>query len=144
MKLYVASSWRNPHQPSVVNALRSAGHECYDFRNPPNRAGFQWRDVGIEGTAIDGPGMRAALSHPDAKAGFEADFLGMRWADGCVLVLPCGRSAHLEAGFMAGAGKPVFVLWPPTPEGPDLMYRMTQGVFDSVEEIILAIAGGWT
>ena len=33
-KIYVASSWRNREQPSVVKALREAGHEVYDFRNP--------------------------------------------------------------------------------------------------------------
>lgn len=26
LKLYVASSWRNPFQPAVVTALREAGH----------------------------------------------------------------------------------------------------------------------
>ena len=34
-KIYVASSWRNPHQPAIVEELRVAGHEVYDFRNPP-------------------------------------------------------------------------------------------------------------
>ena len=33
-KIYVASSWRNPYQPEVVAALKKAGHEVYDFRNP--------------------------------------------------------------------------------------------------------------
>lgn len=35
MKIYVASSWRNTYYPSVVSALRDAGHDVYDFRNPP-------------------------------------------------------------------------------------------------------------
>ena len=33
-KIYVASSWRNVFYPDVVSALREAGHEVYDFRNP--------------------------------------------------------------------------------------------------------------
>ena len=45
-KIYVASSWRNPYQPEVVAALRKAGHEMYDFRNPKdNPGGFHWADV---------------------------------------------------------------------------------------------------
>jgi len=48
--------------------------------------------------------------HPVAKAGFALDKAGMDKADCCVLVLPSGRSAHLEAGYMAGEGKPVFTL----------------------------------
>ena len=35
MHIYVASSWRNTYYPDVVAALRNAGHEVYDFRNPP-------------------------------------------------------------------------------------------------------------
>ena len=45
-RIYVASSWRNPYQPEVVAALRKAGHEVYDFRNPKdNPGGFHWADV---------------------------------------------------------------------------------------------------
>ncbi len=36
MHLYVASSWRNTYYPEVVAALREAGHEVYDFHNPPS------------------------------------------------------------------------------------------------------------
>ena len=32
-KIYVASSWRNVFYPDVVQRLRDAGHEVYDFRN---------------------------------------------------------------------------------------------------------------
>lgn len=34
MNIYVASSWRCARQPAVVAALRAAGHEVYDFKNP--------------------------------------------------------------------------------------------------------------
>ena len=30
MKIYLASSWRNQHQPEVLQALRAAGHEVYE------------------------------------------------------------------------------------------------------------------
>jgi hypothetical protein len=45
------------------------------------------------------------LSHPAAEDGFALDMGALEWCDACVLVLPCGRSAHLEAGWAAGAGK---------------------------------------
>ena len=46
MHIYVASSWRNTYYPEVVQALRDAGHEVYDFRNPPSGdPGFHWSDV---------------------------------------------------------------------------------------------------
>jgi len=36
---------------------------------------------------------------------FHNDIKAMEACDACVLVLPCGRSAHTEAGWFAGRGK---------------------------------------
>ena len=36
MKIYVANSWKNEYYLGVVLALRKAGHEAYNFRNPPS------------------------------------------------------------------------------------------------------------
>ena len=42
-QIYVASSWRNEYYPEVVEKLREAGHDVYDFRNPPSGdPGFKW------------------------------------------------------------------------------------------------------
>lgn len=122
-KLYVASSWRNEYQPAVVELMRELGHEVYDFRNPPQASGFAWSDVDPNWEKWTTPQYRECLFHPIAVKGFNNDFAGMRWADICLLVLPCGRSAHAEAGWMAGAGKPVFV-YSPVAQEPELMYRL--------------------
>jgi len=46
MKIYVASSWRNAVQPTVVLRLRDEGHEVYDFRHPsPGYDGFSWGEI---------------------------------------------------------------------------------------------------
>lgn len=119
--VYVASSWRNLAQPGVVATLRSLGLDVYDFRNPgPGDRGFSWKSIdgGWESWT---PGQwRDALGHPVARAGYANDRGGMDRADCCVLLLPSGRSAHLEAGYMAGQGKPVFTL-ALDPVEPDLM-----------------------
>jgi nucleoside 2-deoxyribosyltransferase len=64
----------------------------------------------------------------------------MDWADCCVLVLPCGRSAHIEAGYMAGRGKPVWVL-AVEPCEPELMYKLCKpgGLVTSVVELLGAM-----
>lgn len=87
------------------------GHEVYDFREPkPGYNGFSWRQVHPEWTSWTPEQWRDALRHPASQNGYTSDRGGMDWADIGVLVLPCGRSAHLEAGFMAGRGKPVLTL----------------------------------
>ncbi len=80
------------------------------------------------------------LHHPLAERQFEADMVALEQADVCVLVLPCGRSAHTEAGWMAGTGKKVIVYIPEMQE-PELMYKLFDAVVDSVEGIQTIIAG---
>jgi len=138
-KIYVASSWQNLIQPRVVDALRLAGHLVYDFRNPqPGNPGFHWTAVDPAWQSWDGGKFRDALEHPEARRGFALDFQAMKWADTCVLVMPCGRSAHLEAGFFTGAGKALYIL---LEDGePELMYRMADGLFVDLPELLSALA----
>lgn len=135
-RIYVASSWRNPCQPEVVARLRSAGHEVYDFRNPAdNPGGFRWSDIDDKWLDWSASEYIAQLGHPVAERGFKADFDAMRWADVCVLVLPCGRSAHTEAGWFAGCGKKTIVYLPEKQE-PELMYKLFDAVTDSLEGLL--------
>ena len=69
-----------------------------------------------------------------AEKGFKADLDAMLWADVCVLVLPCGRSAHTEAGWFAGKGLKTIVYMPEKQE-PELMYKLFDGIVGSLEEL---------
>lgn len=136
MKVYVASSWRNNDQPGVVAALREAGHEVYDFRNPgPGRHGFAWSDIDPAWQSWTPDQFAAALSHPIAAAGFASDHAAMEWADAVVMVMPCGRSAHLELGWACGRGKLALVLQTAAAE-PELMYLEAAAVCTSLDEVI--------
>lgn len=134
-RIYVASSWRNPQQPLVVEMFRQCGHEVYDFRNPrPGDIGFSWSEVDPEWLAWKPRPFCDALEHPIAVAGFDSDFAAMEWADTFVLALPCGRSAHLEAGWAIGQGKPTAILLHEDKFEPELMYRMADTLVCSLEE----------
>lgn len=119
MKIYVASSWRNIYQPAVVGLCRKAGHETYDFRNPgPGDSGFGWSEIDPAWKAWDFERYRKLLNHPRAQQGFNLDMGGLRNCDACVLVYPCGKSAHLELGWAAGSGKRTAILVPSDIEHP--------------------------
>lgn len=181
--VYVASSWRNPMQQMVVETLRAASIDCYDFRNPDEGTGFSWSEVKPQSAPASiavcqhcgqdvarasfaalghwepdydpdhdpvcwrhvktGYSACATLSqyaipkkgsdwepvdeylrmldHPRAREGFAADFAAMQRADTFVMVLPCGKSAHLELGWATGAGKRTAILLE-NPVEPELMY----------------------
>ena len=138
-KVYVASSWRNPYFPDVVERLRRAGHEVYDFRNPPHGgAGFHWTDIDENAPDWTFEQYAEGLHHPLAERQFQADIDALTWADTCVLVLPSGRSAHTEAGYMAGSGKRVIVYIPEMVE-PELMYKLFDGVVGSLDDLVKAV-----
>lgn len=140
MKVYVASSWRCERQPNVVTLLHHAGIECYDFRNPPNGAGFGWEEVI---PSVDGNDHLTyqevyleALEHQRSVEGFNSDFAAMVECDACVLVLPCGRSAHLELGWFVGQGKPTAILLDGPLVQPELMYKMVDHVSTNLSDLI--------
>ena len=83
---------------------------------------------------------RENLNHPKAERQFHNDIEAMETCDACVLVLPCGRSAHTEAGWFAGRGKKVLAYIPEKQE-PELMYKLFSGVCSSMEELIEALNG---
>lgn len=138
MKVYVATSWCNDYQPDVVRGLREVGHEVYDFRNPaPGDRGFHWSEIDSQWESWSVDEYIHGLTHPLAKDGFEKDFAVMQLAAACVLVLPCGRSAHLEAGYFVGARKPLFILV--SRIEPELMYKMADSVHSGLGSLLMRL-----
>lgn len=142
-RIYVASSWRNQHQPSIVAFLRARGHQVYDFRSPffGLKDGFRWSDIDPDWEAWTPSQYRKRLlTSPVAALGFASDFRAMKWADTCVLVMPCGRSAHLELGWCSGAGKHTIVHIP-EPCEPELMNMLADEITVTRGELLDAING---
>jgi hypothetical protein len=118
LKIYPASSWRNATHPDVVCTLRADGHAVYDFHEGNN--GFRWPPCSTLREYI-----RQLESDPLVAAAFRRDKEALDWCDVCVLILPCGRSAHLEAAYASGLGKPVIVVLSEAESlEPELMYKL--------------------
>src|SRR6516162_6001119 len=61
-KIYVATSWRNSLQPSIVVALRADGHAVFDFREA--NGSFRWPPIAtaqdyMDCLATHGPAIAA-------------------------------------------------------------------------------------
>lgn len=141
MRIYVASSWRNQLQQSVVARLRTEGHQVYDFKNPaPGSNGFHWSEIDPCYRNWNPEGFRRALGHVLAIDGFDRDMHALETCEACVLVLPCGRSAHLELGWASGAGRLTFVLMT-APDEPELMYKMSSRIVTSLDELVHELHG---
>lgn len=75
----------------------------------------------------------------EVKNRFDDHFKAMSDADTCVLLLPCGRSSHVEAGYMAGAGKRVYVYDTSIHVTPELMYLTFDGYFHKEKDLLEAL-----
>jgi len=107
----------------------------YDFRHPaPGNDGFHWSEIDSKWKDWTPRQFRKALDHQMAADGFNHDRCALEESDATVLVLPCGRSAHLELGYACGSDQATYVLMT-EPQEPELMYKLCDGVVTSVDEL---------
>ncbi len=142
MRIYVASSWRNERQQEIVRSLRGEGHEVYDFKNPRGgENGFHWSNIDATWQDWSPKDYRQnLLTAREAAYGYMSDMRAMEWCEAMLLVMPCGRSAHLEMGWAAGARKITGYLIEDAFE-PELMTLMCDDIFVSLDEVLAAWRG---
>lgn len=134
--IYLASSWKNDYQQDLVLMLRALGYEVYDFKYDEG-ANFHWSEVGVNSDSESFADYMKGMGQERAKEGFASDFNAMQKCDTCILVLPCGKSAHLELGWFAGQGKRTAIFnTEHRPIQPELMYKLVDAVFDDWHNLL--------
>jgi hypothetical protein len=131
--VYLVGSLRNPEVLVVAEKLRQAGFEVFDDWMA---AGPEADDYWLKYEKQKGVGMKEALQSHAAKHVFEFDKYHLDRCDMAVLLLPAGKSGHLEVGYMAGKGKPTFALFDGEPDRWDVMYQFLSSVHFSVDTLI--------
>ena len=132
--IYVISSLKNGIAAAEVSkSLRAAGHMVFDswIAAGPD-ADDHWQAYEM----ARGHGYQEALDGIAAQHVYDFD---KRWLDYCdtgVLVMPAGKSAFSELGYMAGCGKQTFVLMDSEPVRYDVMLKLFTHVVWSVEELL--------
>ncbi|GAI94982.1 unnamed protein product, partial [marine sediment metagenome] len=81
------------------------------------------------------------LADPRTQRAFQEDRKWLNWANCVILLMPCGRSSHMEAGYGKGQGKLLYIFGD-FPKGEfDVMYGLADRLFrreelpEMVEEI---------
>jgi nucleoside 2-deoxyribosyltransferase len=133
MKIYLIGSLRNPEVLTIGNLLRSKGFNVFeDWMAAGKFADDAWRDYEKQ----RGHSYLEALNGLAAEHVFEYDKKHLDDSDAAVLVMPAGKSAHLEMGYMLGKNKPAFILFDKEPERYDVMYKFATGVFVDIKSLI--------
>lgn len=133
-KIYLIGSLRNPNVPIISKKLREAGHEVFDdwFAAGPE-ADDWWQRYEID----KGHNFKQALSGFAANHVYNFDKHHLDTNDLAILVLPAGKSGHLELGYMIGKGKPGYILFDDVmPDRWDVMYLFASAVFFNVESLV--------
>ena len=130
--VYVIGSLRNEKIPLLANDLRAMGFEVFDdWFSPGPEADEFWRKY----EKGRGSSYKQALSNWAGKHIFEFDKFHIDRADIGVLVMPAGKSGHMELGYMIGKGKPCFVFFEEEPDRWDIMYQFANGICFSFDEL---------
>lgn len=136
--IYLIGSLRNPEVPKVARILREAGHEVFDDWYA---AGPEADDHWMRYEQERGHDFARALDGYAARHVYEYDKSHLDRSGVGVLLMPAGKSGHLELGYMIGQGKPGYILLPSEPERFDVMYNFASGVYSSIEPLLKVLRG---
>ena len=133
MRIYLIGSLKNPKIPEIGKTLRSKGYEVYDeWHCPGSEADENWQAY----CKFNGLTYAQALEGWHAKQIYEIDKFHLDRADVGILVWPCGKSGHLEGGYLIGKGRKCYILLEGEPDRYDIMTRMMTKVCPTLETII--------
>lgn len=139
-KVYVIGSLRNPKIPEISKQLREAGFDVFDdwFAAGPEADDY-WQKY----EQNRGHDYKQALAGYAANHVYNFDKHHLDSCDIAILVLPAGKSGHLELGYCIGKGKQGYILFDTDgsmPDRWDVMYLFANGVFFRTEELIKEIS----
>lgn len=134
--LYLTGSLRNPRVPEIANRLRGVGHQVFDdWYASGNEADEKWQAYEQQ----RGRTYEEALNGLAADHVCEYDFKHLALADSIVLILPAGKSAHIEYGWALGCHKPAYIYFDQLPERWDVMYKRATRRFYTMEGLLIGI-----
>ncbi len=140
-KIYIASSWKM-HLVAIdlAKRLRAEGFEVDCFcDSTTGRYVFNFNEIfEIHGQHPEDWDAIRMLLEPQVQKAFAEDKKWLDWCDICILLVPSGRSAHLEAGYAKGSGKKLYI-YGDFPAGEwDVMYGFADGLYiwDQVQAMI--------
>jgi hypothetical protein len=133
--IYVIGSLRNETIPKVAAFLRTDGFDVFDdWYSAGPEADDYWKKY----EEAKGHDYYQALAGFAAEHVFNFDRSHLDRCDAAVLVLPAGRSGHLELGYASGKGKPTFILHD-NPERWDVMYRFATAVVPTQDALLVEL-----
>lgn len=136
MKYFIASRWRNRAiLDPLVAQIRSKGHRVFYFVEKPVTKHAQDLDPDVYMKQYEV--IKKWREDAYCKEVFEQDLQGLKENDILLLVLPAGKSAHMEAGIAYGLGKKCVLVGPI--EETESLYLAFHEWYPSIEEFLQSL-----
>ena len=130
--VYIIGALKNEQIPIIAKELTNEGYKVFsDWHNPGPEADMHWQ----KHEEFKGTSYKEALNGPHVETVFYYDMAYLDLCDIAILVLPAGKSGHLELGYVAGKGKKTFILLDKEPDRYDIMTKFATGVCNNLEEL---------
>ena len=131
---FVAGRTRNiPQILEVCKALDSVDKTYYCFAKNEDSHKKAGLDLHTDPNQLAEDFERRELGSESVRAIFEDDLDGLKLSNNFLLVLPAGKSAHIEAGIAYGLGKHCYAIG--SYEKTDSLYLIFDKIFASIEEM---------
>jgi hypothetical protein len=131
--IYIIGALRNPEIPKFANELAALGFEAFaDWYSAGPDADDFLRDY----SKARGLNYKQTLQSYAARHIFEFDKFHIDRCDAAVMLMPAGKSGHLELGYAVGSGKLGYVLFDKEPERVDVMYQFATEIFFDRGELL--------
>lgn len=134
-EIYLIGSLRNPEIPTFAKEIRDLGFLVFDdWFSPGPEADDYWKKYETD----RGRTYEEALKGYAGQHVYEFDKGHMDRCDIGLLMMPAGKSGHLELGIMIGSGKPG-IIFMDTPDRWDVMVQFANenggGIFFNKEQL---------
>lgn len=143
MKVYLSTSWKNKARVrALADALRSAGHEVYDFTDPacrnspaipPERFPEEFDPVVHD--------YGSYISRSEWAAAVNENRRAIEVAGCIVLMLPCGNDSHADWALGVGMGKPSVVVGHPKKGDRSPVHLWADAIFYWDYDVVNWLAG---
>ena len=119
---------------ALAVALEYEGLEVDAFcRAIDDRFSFHWSEFVDDEIELMNYDAINFINAPMVQRAFNEDKKWLDWANCVIMLMPCGRSSHLEAGYGKGQGKLLYI-YGGFPKGEfDVMYRFADGLYRTEE-----------
>ena len=131
--IYLIGALKNWDIVTLANELEHAGFDVFaDWITPGPEADTYL----LKYAKLRGWSYKQALNSSAATHVFEFDKYHIDRCDIVVMVMPAGKSGHLELGYARGCGKPGYILFDKEPERFDVMYKFATDIFFDKAKLI--------